>query len=173
MDVTFQQIFNAKNLIRIAEIIGTEPDSSLKDEVAALTKIANTQMWDDATGLYHDLDREGKRVGVSHIGGFWALLADIVPHERKTQMMKRLFDPEYFAAPTGTRSLAKGERGYEPDGGNYWRGGVWCITDWAIVRGLDVQIIYVAVAKLEAGGHQHAGNCAAGFTHAAHAAAKG
>lgn len=137
VDVTFQQIFNAKNLIRIAEIIGAEPDTSLKDEVAALTKIANTQMWDDATSLYHDLDREGKRVGVSHIGGFWALLADIVPHERKTQMMKRLFDPEYFAAPTGTRSLAKGERGYEPDGGNYWRGGVWCITDWAIVRGLD------------------------------------
>ena len=137
VDVTFQQIFNAKNLIRIAEIIGAEPDTSLKDEVAALTKIANTQMWDDATGLYHDLDREGKRVGVSHIGGFWALLADIVPHERKAQMMKRLFDPEYFAAPTGTRSLSKGECGYEPDGGNYWRGSVWCITDWAIVRGLD------------------------------------
>ena len=87
--------------------------------------------------VYHDLDREGKRVGVSHIGGFWALLADIVPHEHKAQMVKRLFDPEYFAAPTGTRSLSKGERGYEPDGGNYWRGGVWCITDWAIVRGLD------------------------------------
>lgn len=137
VDVTFQQIFNAKNLIKMAEVIGIEPDAALKAEVAALTKIANGQMWDEATGIYHDLDRSGKRVDVSHIGSFWALLADIVPQERKKRIAEALFDPERFAAPCGTRSLAKGESGYEPDGGNYWRGGVWCITDWAIVRGLD------------------------------------
>jgi hypothetical protein len=52
-------------------------------------------------------------------------------------MARAIEDPATFAAPCGTRSLAKGEAGYEPDGGNYWRGGVWCITDWAVVRGLD------------------------------------
>lgn len=138
-DVTFQQIFDAKNLIKIAEIVGIEPDGALKDEVDNLTKIANERMWDDEAGLYCDLDRDGRRVKVRHIGGFWALLAGIAPPERERRMVAEIFNPERFAAPCGTRSLAKGEFGYERDGGNYWRGGVWCITDWALVRGLDAR----------------------------------
>ncbi len=136
-DVTFQQIFDAKNLIKIAEISGIEPDPVLKEEIAALTWLANDKMWDEDTGLYHDLDRSGNRVGVRHIGSFWALLAGVAPSGRVERMAAELFDSGRFAAPCGTRSLAKGDSGYEPDGGNYWRGGVWCITDWAIVRGLS------------------------------------
>lgn len=66
----------------------------------------------------------------------WAGLAGIAPPDRARRLAAALEDPATFAAPCGTRSLAKGDFGYEPDGGNYWRGGVWCITDWMIVRGL-------------------------------------
>jgi hypothetical protein len=137
-DVTFQQIFDAKNLIEIAELAGITPDPALQQEVSALSRLANERMWDEKLGVYCDLDRDGNRVRVCHIGGFWALLAGVATPERVRRMAETLSDPQRFAAPCGTRSLAKGERGYEPDGGNYWRGGVWCITDWAVVRGLDV-----------------------------------
>ncbi|MBR1921643.1 MAG: hypothetical protein IJ829_06545, partial [Kiritimatiellae bacterium] len=60
----------------------------------------------------------------------------VAPPARARRLAAALEDAGSFAAPCGTRSLAKGEKGYEPDGGNYWCGGVWCITDWAIVRGL-------------------------------------
>jgi hypothetical protein len=76
-------------------------------------------------------------VKVRHVGGFWALLAGVAPPDRARRLAAALEDAATFAAPCGTRSLAKGESGYDPDGGNYWRGGVWCITDWMAVRGLD------------------------------------
>lgn len=138
VDVTLQQLFNAKCLNEIADAAGLPRDEDLAAEISTLTKIANERMWDERTGLYHDLDRDGKRVPVRHIGGFWALLAGVASPERARLMARAIEDPVTFAAPCGTRSLAKGEAGYEPDGGNYWRGGVWCITDWAVVRGLDV-----------------------------------
>lgn len=148
VDVTMQQIFNAKNLLAIADLAGIARDKSLEDEIVALEKIANEKMWDEATGLYHDLDREGNRVSVRHIGGFWALLARVAPPERARRLASSLADGATFASPCGTRSLAKGEDGYERDGGNYWRGGVWCITDWAIVRGLAECGLYEEAHKL-------------------------
>ena len=135
VDVTFQQILDAKCLVEIAERAGLVPAPELSEEIAALTRLANERMWDEELGLYCDLDRAGNRVQVRHIGGFWALLAGVASPERAKRLSATLAS-DAFAAPCGTRSLAKGEKGYEPDGGNYWRGGVWCITDWMCVRGL-------------------------------------
>ena len=137
VDVTLQQLFNAKCLCEMATIIGRDKDEELLEEIDALTKLANEQMWNEKTEHYHDLDRNGKAIDVKHIGGFWALLAGIASKEQAQALIRSLNNPETFAAPCGTRSLSKDANGYEPDGGNYWRGGVWCITEWAIIRGLD------------------------------------
>ena len=137
VDVTFQQVFDAKCLLEIADAADLPRDAGLEAEIVALTRIANERMWNEETGLYHDLDRDGSPVKARHIGAFWALIAGIAPPARTRRLAKALEDPATFAAPCGTRSLAKGDFGYEPDGGNYWRGGVWCITDWMAVRGLD------------------------------------
>lgn len=135
VDVTMQQVFDARNLLEIANRCGLPRAAELEEEIAALTRIANERMWDEELGLYCDLDRDGRRVRVRHIGGFWALLAGVAPPDRARRLAETMAS-DAFAAPCGTRSLAKGEKGYEPDGGNYWRGGVWCITDWMCVRGL-------------------------------------
>lgn len=137
VDVTLQQLFDAKNLLSMAKELGLPAERDLQTEIARLTVLANERMWNPATGLYHDLDREGQRVACEHIGGFWALLADIANKQQIVAMIKALEDPARFAAPCGTRSLAKNARGYDVDGGNYWRGGVWAITDYMIVKGLD------------------------------------
>lgn len=138
VDVTLQQLFNACLLDAIRDVLRLPEDAALRHEIAELKRIVNEKMWDESDGLYHDLDRDGKRVPCRHIGGFWALLVpDLVTPERRARLIANLENPELFAAPCGTRSLAKGEKGYDPDGGNYWRGGVWCITDWMIVRGLS------------------------------------
>ena len=115
---------------------GIPRDPLLAEEIENLTKIANEKMWNEKTGHYHDLDQNGNHTNVKHIGGFWALLAGITSPEQEQKIIASLEDPNTFAAPCGTRSLAKDEQGYEPNGGNYWRGGVWCITEWAVIRGL-------------------------------------
>lgn len=137
VDVTLQQVFDAKNLIEMARLIGREPDASLVAEVENLTRIANEKMWDEEAGNYKDLDRDGNRVHCSHIGGFWALLAGVANDHQCRRLLASVEDPETFAAPCGTRSTARTMPGYEPDGGNYWRGGVWAITDYMVVKGLD------------------------------------
>ena len=137
VDVTLQQVFDARNLIAIAEAAGIEPAQDLRDEIRNLSSLANERMWDEAAGLYKDLDRDGRRVACEHIGGFWALLAGVADKGKVARMIAALEDPARFAAPCGTRSLAKSAAGYDPDGGNYWRGGVWAITDYMVVKGLD------------------------------------
>lgn len=136
VDVTMQQLVNAEALIMIAAAIGIEPDPSLLEEIKSLKRIVNEKMWDEKDGLYHDLDRDGNRVPSRHIGGFWGFWPGIADASKCKRMLASLEDRGAFAAPCGTRSLAKGEQGYDPDGGCYWRGGVWCITDWMIVRAL-------------------------------------
>ncbi|MBR1922038.1 MAG: hypothetical protein IJ829_08615, partial [Kiritimatiellae bacterium] len=71
VDVTLQQVFDAKCQCEIAEIAGLPRDEELAREIAELTALANEKMWDEDTGLYQDLDQEGRRTGVRHIGGFW------------------------------------------------------------------------------------------------------
>ena len=137
VDVTLQQIFDAKCLLAMAKALKLEAPADLQEEVANLTRIVNGRMWDPEAGVYKDLDRNGDRVACEHIGGFWAFLAGVADREKGAKMIAALEDPARFAAPCGTRSTAKGSPGYEPDGGDYWRGGVWAITDYAIVRGLD------------------------------------
>ena len=149
VDITLQQIFNARNLLRIAREIGVDAGvAELEDESAALTALANAQMWDEALGVYCDLDRAGRRVPVPHVGTFWALLAGVATPERQRKLVEALDDPARFAVACGTASTARCVPGFEPDGGNYWRGGVWCITDFMIAQGLHACGLHADAARI-------------------------
>ncbi len=137
VDCTLQQIFDAKNLISMSKALDINPEQDLVDEIGRLTAIANTKMWDEQAGIYKDLVRDGSRAECEHIGGFWSLLAGIADVQQIGKMIQSLNDKQRFAAPCGTRSLSKSSVGYNSDGGNYWQGGVWPITDYMIVKGLD------------------------------------
>ncbi|MBQ2709494.1 MAG: CehA/McbA family metallohydrolase, partial [Clostridia bacterium] len=137
IDTTAQAALDARLLLQIAEICGiTHGTDELREEYEALTKLINEQMWNEADGFYEDIGRDGKPTGVMHIGAFWVLLAGVVPAERMARFLAHLDDEETFRAPMGTRSLSAKHPGFVKEGGNYWRGGVWCITELAIILGL-------------------------------------
>lgn len=137
VDVTLQQIFNARTLVKIAKAAGvSEGVAELEEEASALTELANSLMWDEDEGVYADLDRSGRRVACPHVGAFWALLAGVAPPERARRLAETLADPSRFAAPCGTASLSMRHPGFAADGGNYWQGGVWCMMDYMIASGL-------------------------------------
>lgn len=138
VDITAQQALNARLLMEMADVIGEETGKEeLQAEYEALKKLINEQMWNEADGFYEDLDRFGKPTGVMHIGAFWTLLAGVVPADRLERFTAHLKDEASFASPMGTRSLSKKHPDFAPEGGNYWRGGVWCITEYMLVQGLN------------------------------------
>ncbi len=139
VDVTLQQVFNARLLLKISEAAGLPrgpAEDGLAAEADALARLANERMWDERDGLYKDLDRDGNRIACGHIGSFWALLAGVATPERALRLLEALEDPARFSTPCGTATTPKSDPGFEPDGGCYWRGGVWCITEYMIVEGL-------------------------------------
>ena len=40
------------------------------------------KLWDEETGFYYDLRKDGRHNMVRHIGAFWALLAQCAPKDR-------------------------------------------------------------------------------------------
>ena len=137
VDVTLQQILDARLLLRIAEAAGIETGrAELAEEAEALTRLANERMWDDGAGLYKDLDRDGRRIACSHVGAFWALLAGVAPPDRARRLLAALDDPARFRVACGTASTSRDTPGFDPDGGCYWRGGVWCMMEYMVAEGL-------------------------------------
>lgn len=136
-DVTFQQIFNARTLMKIAGEIGEAGAcADLEEEALRLTAFANDRMWDEEAGIYKDLDRHGRRIACQHVGAFWALLAGVAPPDRARRLVATLEDPSRFKSACGTASTSMADPGFDPDGGCYWRGGVWCMMEYMIAEGL-------------------------------------
>ena len=137
VDVTFQQILDARMLLRIAEAAGIETGrDELAEEAERLTRLANERMWDEEAGIYKDLDRDGNRVACQHVGAFWALLAGVAPPDRARRLLETLEDPRRFRSACGTASTSMDDPKFDPDGGCYWRGGVWCMMEYMIAEGL-------------------------------------
>ena len=138
VDVTLQAAMNARFLLNIARVLGTDEGvGELMGEIDLLSKTANSRMWDEAAGLYKDLDRDGRRIACSHVGAFWALLSGIADEARADALERAAFDPKRFWGACGIASTAMDDPGFRPDGGNYWQGGSWCITDSMVVKGFE------------------------------------
>ena len=83
VDVCLQQLLNARLLVAIAGEIGRSDEADdFQAEVDSLTGLVNQALWDDKTAFYFDQFRDGTLSTVKSIGGFWALIAGIVPKDR-------------------------------------------------------------------------------------------
>jgi hypothetical protein len=137
VDACLQAVLSAELLVRIAESIGRAGDAQdLRDEAERLRRVINERMWDEGTGFYHDLRRDGQRNSdVMSIGAYWALLANVVPPQRLERFVAHLDDPRTFNRPHRVPSLAANHPRYRAVG-DYWCGGVWPSTQYMVLRGL-------------------------------------
>ncbi|MEE4312271.1 MAG: trehalase family glycosidase [candidate division KSB1 bacterium] len=136
--LTAQQAQSAYYIKKIAEIVG---DEKTRDEYSAeyelLSKKINAEMWDDARGLYVDLERDGSMSSVKSIAAFWPLLGKIAPNERVVRMIREhLLNENEFNRPHRVPTLSYDHPLYSPDG-DYWRGSVWPPTNYMLVKGLE------------------------------------
>lgn len=136
LDVCLQQLFSAKILTRMATILNRTDDVAvLNKEIADLTKLVNTRLWDEKTAFYYDLWKDGRQNGVKSIGAYWALLADVVPPDRLKRFTAHLSDEKEFCRPHRIPTLSADDPHYCPEG-NYWRGSVWAPVNYMVLRGL-------------------------------------
>ena len=148
VDVTLQQLANARILLKIADVLDQQPGgpgivraatdptlAELRDEVTRLHALANEAMWDDESGIYKDLDADGRRIATEHVGAFWSLLAGATDAAKTSRLAEAALDPRRFAAACGLASTSISDPGFVADGGNYWAGGCWCMMDYMAAKG--------------------------------------
>ena len=125
------------NLAEICHILGQKKKAKTYNKRAdELAKRINRYMWDDSTGLYHDVTPEGERTPWITTAAFWPILADIASPEQVHRMTEAIQDPNLFWRRLPLPSLAANQPYYDRCG-CYWRGGVWAPTTYMTVKGLE------------------------------------
>ncbi len=136
VDATLQQVLSARLLDRMGQTLGAEAAvADMREEAARLGRFANDHLWNDAERFYCDRLAGGGVTRVKSVGGYWALLAGIVPPARLAPFLAHLEDPRTFKRPHRVPSLSADDPSYDPRGG-YWRGAVWAPTTYMVLRGL-------------------------------------
>lgn len=136
IDICLQQVFSAKILVNMAGILGKSSEVlDFTEEISKLTDYSNNKLWDEETDFYFDMHSGKKRSGVKTIGAYWALIAGIVPKERLAKFVAHLDNPLEFKTQHRVPSLPVDNPEFMPEG-DYWKGGVWAMTNYMVLRGL-------------------------------------
>ena len=137
VDACMQSLQSCKILKQMAQELGENAYiEELSREEELLEQVINGKLWDEQTGFYYDLWKDGRLNEVMHIGAYWALLAGCAPEQRAQRLVERLEDPETFKTPHRVPTLARNHPEYCPQG-EYWRGSVWAPTNYMVLKGLD------------------------------------
>jgi hypothetical protein len=136
VDATLQQILSARLLAEMGQALGARAEvDEMRGEAARLGRLANDHLWNAADRFYCDRFDDGALSRVKSVGGYWALLAGVVPPARLAPFLAHLEDPRAFKRPHRVPSLSADHPSYDPRGG-YWKGAVWAPTTYMVLRGL-------------------------------------
>jgi len=136
-------IFNAlwckanESLAQILTATGDNKAAAKYEQLAAQTKHAILQLWDEESQIFTDLDvAQGKTLAIKDntIASFVTLWAGIPNSGQLKKMLVKLTDPKQFwpAYPLPTTALNNPK--FELT--RYWRGPTWPITNLFVIEGL-------------------------------------
>lgn len=115
----------------MAEELGLEEDAAkYEEEAAALRDYINTNMYDEETGFYYDLqineDGSEKKLLVNRgkgCEGWLPLWAGLATQEQADRVVENMLDEEKFNLTVPLPVTSKDNDMFDPD--KYWRGPVW------------------------------------------------
>ncbi len=143
VDASAWMAFFARDMARIASELGdTQTSERYWIDRGRISDQINSQMWDDATGFYYDLNADGSLVSQKSYAGLIPLVAGVVPDERLPAVLSALRDSAQFMSPGGIRSLSAASSLYLPDTAgrgvsSNWRGPVWVPINYLLVESLS------------------------------------
>ena len=137
VDICFQSIINCNILIKMNSELGSPDDvSDLVEEKESLTRLVNEKLWDEESGFYYDLWKNGSLNYVKHVNAFWALHAGVCDKARLDRLVSHLENENEFNTVTPVPSLSKDHPEYRPDGG-YALGSSIASTSYMTLSGLS------------------------------------
>ncbi len=138
VDLSSQMALFAKFMMFMARETGEdELFTAYREKYQQLGRLINSYMWDEETGFYYDLDREGNQLKVKTAAGYWPLVSEVALFPQASKLAAHLNNPEEFYRAHLFPTLSADHPDYDPEG-HYWRGGVWAPTNYMIVKGLDM-----------------------------------
>ncbi len=136
IDTCSQQYLSGTVLLEIAKILGREDEVEwLKEEHELLSRFVNSEMWDEERKYYFDRYRDGSLSEFKTVGAYWALLAGLVPEDRRDAFVAHLDNEAEFKRPNRVPTVSADTPGYDPEG-SYWMGSVWAPTNYMVLSGL-------------------------------------
>ncbi|KAF9977520.1 Processing alpha glucosidase I [Actinomortierella ambigua] len=134
--------FYAKQLTRIAELMGLEDDvDEYEDHYEAIKGNIEDLHWNEEKKMFCDLtvDENEESVFVCHKGYislFPLALGLVDPQSDKLgHILDMLHNPDELWSPYGIRSLSKQDE-YFATGENYWKGPIWINLNYLVLRSL-------------------------------------
>lgn len=137
VDMSSQMVIFYNNLSFIAkELNDTIKAARYNKQAADIAIRINKFMWNEKTGLYHDVTPEGKQTTWKTVAAFWPLLAGITSTQQTDRLVKNIKDTTLFWRTLPLPSLAADQPTYDVNG-HYWLGGVWAPTSYMVAKGLE------------------------------------
>jgi neutral trehalase len=99
------------------------------------TKI-NALMWNNESGFYYDLNKDGRQIKVKTLAAYWSLIAELPSKENSERLIALLSDTKVFGAPNPFPTLAMNEKDFDENGG-FYNGSVHPELTYMIIKGLE------------------------------------
>ncbi len=137
VDFNAQQALNALYMSAIGDVLNDKELSfTYKRLYFSLKTRINSMMWDEKSGFYMDLDKDGKQIKKKTIAGFWTLWAEIPNEDKASSLIDHLKNPKTFGSDNPFPSLAQDEPEFNPEG-HGCRGSVFPVFNFMVVKGLE------------------------------------
>ena len=134
-------IENLKVLARLCFQVGDDAGAQVYLDRAALAEKSMMELcWDEADGLFYDVNgKNNRKLRVNTFSSLMPLLLPDLDPAKVDRLMKHLLDPAEYWAEYPIPSTAMNHPTYRPNtvGGNLvWRGPTWINSNWYLARGL-------------------------------------
>ena len=139
MDALCQQAVSALYISRLAHEVG---DKKIEKEFATLYKqhvdCLNTYYWDNEDGFYYDISEEDHSfVKVRTPTVYWAMLAEAADKKQAARLVEYATNPDEFGGEYPWPSLSRGDKEYNHEIGDYWKGGIWLPLAYMSTKALE------------------------------------
>ena len=136
LDTCLQQLYVAKILLEIGFYLERWQEiEDIEDEIGTLEKLIKNELWDKKSSFFYDKFADGTQSSLKSIGAFWSLFCDVLDKPELDKFVNHLKDKKTFNRPYMIPSLSYDHERYQDDG-RYWQGGVWCPTNFMVIKGL-------------------------------------
>ncbi|MBQ0052597.1 MAG: hypothetical protein KBT11_11140 [Treponema sp.] len=128
---------NALNMSSLGDILNDKELSfQYKRMYFSLKTRINGLMWNEETGLYHDLNKDEQKIPAKTLAGFWPLLAEIPNADKADLLIAHLGNPETFGTDHPFPTISADSPEFSKDG-NGCNGSVFPALNFMVIKGLE------------------------------------